>query len=156
MDTKRAQMMAQDMMQHHGLAQQGWVFVWSKQKKANGYSWHAKKTIGLSMYTTPLRKEDDVLNTILHEIAHALLGAAFGHGRDWKLKAIEVGAIPERCANNTNEERPQGKYTLTCQDCGVKAQRYKRPPLYALPRYRHWACLHKTNKGALTMAVNTK
>ena len=36
-----------------------------------------------------------VLDTIRHEIAHALAGHNAGHGPEWKMWAIKVGAAPE-------------------------------------------------------------
>lgn len=36
-----------------------------------------------------------VLDTIRHEIAHALAGHKAGHGPEWKMWAIKVGAVPE-------------------------------------------------------------
>lgn len=34
---------------------------------------------------------EEVKNTILHEIAHALVGLGHGHNKIWQQKAIEIG-----------------------------------------------------------------
>jgi hypothetical protein len=34
---------------------------------------------------------DDIKNTILHEIAHAIVGENHGHRQVWQEKAIELG-----------------------------------------------------------------
>lgn len=39
--------------------------------------------------------EHIVLDTIRHEVAHALTGHKAGHGYEWKMWAIKVGANPE-------------------------------------------------------------
>ncbi len=58
---------------------------------------YQEKTIVLSEQLVKLNDEDRVLNTILHEIAHALVGRGNGHNWKWKMKCTEIGAIPKRC-----------------------------------------------------------
>ena len=41
-----------------------------------------------------------VLDTIRHEIAHALAGHKAGHGPEWKMWAIKVGAVPKATADS--------------------------------------------------------
>ena len=41
-------------------------------------------------------------DTVLHEIAHALLSIECEHGEDWKKKCIEIGAIPEEFLSTKN------------------------------------------------------
>jgi len=39
------------------------------------------------------RSDELVRDTLLHEIAHALVGTAHGHDEVWKAKCLEIGAI---------------------------------------------------------------
>ena len=41
--------------------------------------------------------QDDIKDTILHEIAHALVGSKNGHNRVWKEMAIKLGCSARRC-----------------------------------------------------------
>ena len=74
MNTIEAKNMAVRLMDHHGLIEKGWTFVWMKMKRTFGQCWHSKKQILLSWPLTSLNDETTVRDTILHEIAHALAG----------------------------------------------------------------------------------
>ena len=42
-------------------------------------------------------KHNDIKDTILHEIAHALVGSKNGHNKVWKEMAIKLGCTARRC-----------------------------------------------------------
>lgn len=48
---------------------------------------------------------DQVTDTILHEIAHALAGPAARHGPAWKSIARRLGATPKSCAPENDGAR---------------------------------------------------
>lgn len=127
MDLKAAATMAIDLMRHHGLFEKGYSFKWMHAKTANGYCNYTDKTIGLSKPLTAVRNEDRVLNTILHEIAHALCPER-GHGQAWKLLAVSIGAEPKRCGDIAAEgiEAPKGQWNGVCP-AGHTANRFRRP-----------------------------
>lgn len=52
---------------------------------------HVDKCIILNAHHVDLHEEFDILNTIRHEVAHALVGAGNGHNDTWANKAKEVG-----------------------------------------------------------------
>lgn len=74
--------------------------------------------------------EQQAMDTLYHEVAHALVGHAAGHGPVWKAMCVKLGAKPERLANLTTDERAvmsevnKPKWTVGCQDCGTSAQRH--------------------------------
>ncbi len=41
-------------------------------------------------------------DTILHELAHAIVGCKAKHGEEWKKKCVEIGAIPEKFLSYKN------------------------------------------------------
>ncbi len=41
-----------------------------------------------------LNSKEFCKDTILHEIAHALAGYDAGHGKEWRKKCVEIGAVP--------------------------------------------------------------
>lgn len=68
-------------------------------------------------------REEDIRDTILHEIAHALAGSDAGHGPRWKNIAAAIGANPKRTAEDVPYEiaqrvrRSVSNYRATCQGC---------------------------------------
>jgi len=48
---------------------------------------------------------EQLTDTILHEIAHALAGPAAKHGPAWKAIARRLGATPKSCAPESDEVR---------------------------------------------------
>jgi hypothetical protein len=76
-----------------------WHISLSKAVKKLGSCNYTKKTISLSSFSIEVRTEAEILNTILHEIAHALCPGE-GHGAKWVKKAIELGCDGKRCANS--------------------------------------------------------
>lgn len=114
-------------LEEHGLAQQGWVFGWDKAKTRHGCCDFMARRISLSrpVYTI-VANRDDALDTILHEVAHALAGwVVADHGSEWKAIAAQVGARPERCATAT--ERVPFSWHGACR-CGMERHgRHRRP-----------------------------
>jgi len=58
-----------------------------------------------------------ILDTILHEIAHALVGRGHGHGETWKAMARKVGATPKSRSKSVGIEP---RWIAVCGECGLK------------------------------------
>lgn len=95
MDTMKAEVMAREMMDYYGLSH--WEFKFDRAFRRAGACWHDRQKITVSREIVKIWDEDNVTDTVLHEIAHALVGAGAGHGPRWKRMAREVGAKPSRC-----------------------------------------------------------
>jgi predicted SprT family Zn-dependent metalloprotease len=106
MDTQRAAMFAVDLMETHGLYRypNPWSFEFDNARARFGLCSFKRRVISLSRKLVQLTPEAEVLDTILHEIAHALAGPGAGHGRIWKLMAISIGAKPRRCISAAHLE----------------------------------------------------
>lgn len=142
-----ARKLAVKLMAEHGLG--GWQFAFNNRKTG----------LGLCVYPQPLRgrpgrielsvafieriSQEETLDTILHEIAHALAGKAAGHGPVWKAICRRLGARPERCSVI---ERTGGKYLGVCVGCEKKFHRFRRPK--ANCRYHCPTC--GPTRGAIT------
>ena len=77
--------------------------------------------ISLSRKLVEINNESQVLDTILHEIAHAMDYEERGdtdHGTNWKRIAIEIGCNGERCYDLSEVKQPKMKYTTECGNCG--------------------------------------
>ena len=123
------EMIAKDLMKAHGLI--NWKFAWNNKRTAFGTCRFSNRTIELSSELTPLRPKDETINTILHEIAHALVGANNGHNHIWRRKFIEMGGNGERCSSTENIDMKQvgngNNWVATCVN-GHEHVRFKKPP----------------------------
>ncbi len=143
MELRRAQMMVQDLMKFHGL--DSWHFEWMRAKSKLGMCNHWRKTIYLSTPITETNPEVNVLNTILHEIAHALVGAMHGHDLTWKMKAIEIGCDGSRTGEIVAKQQiSKWKYSAPCGSNFFTNRRLQNL------EYRFCKCCH----GKLTLSAN--
>jgi predicted SprT family Zn-dependent metalloprotease len=89
--------LAKRQFKDHGLDELGWTFGFNKAKRGAGVCRFTKKRIELSEVFALKASQKDLLNTILHEIAHALAGKSHDHDKTWKDIAIRVGCDGKRC-----------------------------------------------------------
>ena len=62
-----------------------WTFKYDKAKQRAGSCSHWNKQITLSRYLiTEGNSDEEIMNTILHEVAHAIAPEAEHHGRVWR------------------------------------------------------------------------
>jgi predicted SprT family Zn-dependent metalloprotease len=116
-------MLARGLMGLHGLS--GWGFEFDNAKTRAGVCRSARRVLGLSRPLTLLHTEDEVRETILHEIAHALVGAEHGHGPVWQAKAREIGCTGARCITSRNGSI-EADWIGTCP-AGHRIARHRRP-----------------------------
>jgi len=112
----KAKELAETLMAEHGLFH--WGFEFDRAKRRFGCCHFTDKKITLSSELVKLNDEGRVKNTILHEIAHALVGSRHGHNAVWRAKAIEIGCDGQRCYTQKNTEVVKGKLTAVCPNCG--------------------------------------
>ena len=126
MDLYVARKLAIELMDKHELLLSGWYFSFDNAKRRFGCCNYGLKQISLSKHLVSLNAEADVKNTIIHEIAHALVGFKHRHDRVWKAKAMEIGCTGDRCYSSKNVATPEAKYLLVCPN-GHTAKRHKKP-----------------------------
>lgn len=122
-----AEELAISLMTRHGLIWANWKFKFDRSVKRLGLCKHKEKIISLGQHATLVNDETAVRNTILHEIAHALVGSWEGHGPVWKAKAKEIGCNGDRLGNIAI--KAPYKYQLSCNDCGYIWHYYRKPTL---------------------------
>src|SRR3569832_903715 len=118
MNLYEAAHLARNLMSQHGLV--AWSFSFDHARRRFGRCDYTHKRITLSRPLTLLNNIDEVRDTILHEIAHALCPND-GHGRRWKAKCREGGARPARCYSDAaaaSPARAAARYQYGCQGCG--------------------------------------
>lgn len=136
------------LLDQHGL--HDWELVFDRAKRRAGICRETTRQIGLSAPLTALHSEDEVRDTILHEVAHALVGARHGHDRVWKATARRIGCSGERCLS---PEAPgvDGAWVGLC-GAGHRVTRHRRPerPLtcrLCSPRFELEHLIHWTHHG---------
>jgi len=129
-----------------------WHFAWDRAKKRLGachfggrrlrkggegpsaMTWVKPKiTLSKPLFSIP-ENTHDVLDTILHEIAHALAGPLENHGAEWKRICVEIGARPTPCYESDKVVAVAPRYVAACSgDCDHRWHRK--------PKYERYTCL---------------
>jgi predicted SprT family Zn-dependent metalloprotease len=155
MNLHLARIQARTLMQQHGLAD--WMFRFDHARRRFGSCRYGRKIITLSKHLTFLNAEEQVRDTILHEIAHALTPGN-GHGRKWKATCIRIGAQPTRCYSDhevQSPSRPAARYQIGCQTCGWWQDRRRlTPSRYVCRRCRAKIVYRESNSGRLFVVLS--
>lgn len=111
---------------------QDWAVRFNDRRCSFGLCSYHEKTIYLSKHLVELNTVERVMNTVLHEIAHAILGPGHGHNNEWKKLCLQIGGDGIRCYTEANTVTPklEHKYTYVCTSCGleiVKTYKMQRP-----------------------------
>jgi hypothetical protein len=97
MDRKEATKLARSLLDQYDL--QTWKLHLSNDNRFMGMCSHKDKVIFLNQHHIDTHPESEIKDTILHEIAHCLVGPNHGHDEEWQNKAKELGALPNaRCS----------------------------------------------------------
>ena len=122
-----------------------WTFGFDLSTVRAGVCRYRDKRIDLSVSYCLRATRADVENTLLHEIAHAIVGAEHGHDAVWQARAHALGCTAERCHDVT--------HTLArwVGECGCR-RRWLRQRLSR--RLRHGA-ICRTCGRAITWRCNT-
>ena len=86
-------------MSLHGLHE--WSFAYNRRKRALGFCFYEPRRIELSIHFVEHNSLEAIRDTLLHEIAHALVGPGHGHDAVWKCQCLRIGAsagnvLPQR------------------------------------------------------------
>ena len=84
--------MARRLMDEHGLT--GWTLAFIEAKRRLGDCHFQHRVIRISRTLALEGSEEQIRDTVLHEIAHAIAGHEAGHGPLWKATARRIGATP--------------------------------------------------------------
>ena len=127
--------MATKLMQEYGLV--GWRVKLDHARRRAGQCDYNTKVISLSRLYARNADKNHICDTILHEIAHALVGPNHGHDAVWRQKAREIGCTATRCHTLNFAkarwqmkcpngcfliERHRRKFGLICAKCKTPVQ----------------------------------
>lgn len=123
MELEVAETLARHLMSQHGLSD--WGIRLDHARQRCGSCHYTKREITLSKHFVRLNDDVEVRDTILHEIAHALVGPRTAHGPRWQQTAARIGA-PVR-ATNTSAAMPEPAWHLQCESClRIVAKRHRK------------------------------
>jgi predicted SprT family Zn-dependent metalloprotease len=102
-----------------------WSFQFDHATKRAGCCHYRARVISLAHAYARYAADEEIDDTILHEIAHALVGKAHGHDQVWQAKAVALGCSGNRC-HDVQFIPP--RYIVTCEHaCWITtAERRKR------------------------------
>ncbi len=123
MELSAALSMGRGLMAAHGLSD--WFLALDRAKTRAGVCRPAKREISLSAHLTELHPESEVRDTILHEIAHALVGPSHGHDAVWRATALGIGCSAQRCSS-ADAPAISGAWLGTCPQ-GHSTTRHRAP-----------------------------
>ena len=127
--------LATELLDAHGLV--GWRVKLDHARRRAGQCDFTNKTISLSRLYVRHAEIDHIRDTILHEIAHALVGPRHGHDAVWRQKAREIGCTATRCHSLSfararwmmicpngcfSVERHRKKSGLVCASCNSSVE----------------------------------
>lgn len=120
--------LARRLMDEHGLTD--WEFGLNTNVRRAGVCFYPRRggpgRIELSAHFVERNGDDEVRDTILHEVAHALVGPGHGHDAVWRAMCVRVGARPQRCYG-AEIDMPAGRWRAECPGCGQTFHRHRRP-----------------------------
>ena len=97
---------AQDLINEY-LPGTGWVFAFDGARKRGGCCHGGWRVITMSRRLIPLWSDEQNMQVLLHEIAHAIAfergvyaAGARPHGREWRDIARSIGYTGQRCHSN--------------------------------------------------------
>jgi predicted SprT family Zn-dependent metalloprotease len=138
----QAAALARELLTTHGL--HGWSFRFNRSKVNMGLCKYGPRTIELSVHFVERNTDEAIRDTLLHEVAHALVGPGHGHDGAWKAICLRVGAKPERLSFEA--DMPAGRWQAVCGGCGVLHHRHRRPKRMA----GWWCCKCGPERGRLS------
>ncbi len=113
----------------------GWDFQLTDTGRRLGCCKYDKFRIEISRYHAEHSPEEKVIDTLLHEIAHALVGPGHGHDNTWKVVAMRLGATPRACDDSIETVQKPGDWQAKCSCCQRVWNKYRRPK-----RLTGWFC----------------
>ena len=113
------------LLHEFDLWDEGWRFQFSSHKTIVGQCDYQKKVIKYSQHFALRTGEESITDTLLHEIAHALVGSGHGHDYVWRAKARDIGCSAERTCGPEAETTAKPNYVIRCESCGREWFRYR-------------------------------
>lgn len=109
---RAAILLGAELMVERGLSD--WKLDIVNKRTTLGETYYRTKTIELSQRFILVSTKDEFRKTMLHEIAHALIGPGYAHGPVFVEKCLAIGGNPESSGDITIRS-----YIYRCENCGT-------------------------------------
>ena len=109
-----------ELHQATGALPAGWNFGFDLAPARAGVCRYRERRIDLSVSYCLAATRAEIEDTVLHEIAHAIVGPKHNHDAVWKAKAREIGCQGERC------HRVQHSIPRWVGECGCGQQWFRQ------------------------------
>ena len=126
MDSRDFLTVANRLLRFHNL--DGWTVKLRTYARTLGKCKYARKLILIDRFHVANDSYVQIMDTLHHEIAHALVGPGHGHNDVWQDAARKLGATPTACAEIGSVKRPPARWSGKCPACGVVVKRWRKPP----------------------------
>jgi predicted SprT family Zn-dependent metalloprotease len=117
-----------ELLAEHGLTDWRVIFRGDGLKPLRSYfgqCTRSTKTISYCAYHVRNSTDKHVLDTVYHEVAHAL-SPSIGHNKEWKKIVKELGGVPKMCGTTMNFKL---KWVGRCLICNLKDERSRKPKM---------------------------
>jgi hypothetical protein len=128
MDAAAAKKLLDAKLAVHGLAAQGWTGHLDSAVRRFGVCDHHRQRITISRHLAAINSDAETLDTVLHEIAHALAGPQAGHDLQWRAIAARIGANPDGIHDAEEAASVAGSWFLVHTETGEVFRSYHRHP----------------------------
>lgn len=103
-----------------------WLVDFDNSRRRGGFCDYRNERLVFSEFLLSRADEETVLDTIRHEVAHALAGPYAKHGPAWKRYAVMLGANPSyRMLNPVSLDDSDYLWTGVCSECGWRVGRHR-------------------------------
>lgn len=102
-----------------------WSFGFDHATRRAGLCNYTDKRITVSKHLAERVDDDEIHQTLLHEVAHALAGPGTGHGPEWRAIARDLGYIGGRTHTGPIAEE-RARWSGRCP-AGHEHVRFRRP-----------------------------
>lgn len=123
MELAQVRGLGESLLAEHGLT--GWTFGFDNARRRAGLCGYGARRITVSRTLMALYSHEQVRETILHEVAHALAGAEHGHDAAWRAVAERIGSTGARLVAEDAPRAP-APWVGRCP-AGHTVGRYRRP-----------------------------
>lgn len=97
-------------------------------------------TLEMSSKLVDANDREETLNTIRHEVAHAIAGPHAKHGPAWRAACRLTGARPERCYTSDAVNAVNVAWIAECTGCGKEIGTWTREPKFTVRYHRPTKC----------------
>lgn len=126
MEAHEVATLARTHMDQHGL--EGWFIKIVNVFGVAGRCVYSRRTLEFNAKWCAVASDLDVKNTVLHEIAHALVGPGRGHDYIWHARFLSIGGNGETRASDHGLNATK-RFVVQCVDgCENLGYRQRRDP----------------------------